>query len=231
MVITVIAILALLLIPLFRDRVEAARRAAAQDEIQTFVKAEQLAYADTGRYYRLQDLDNTQTFVEPPQRADEEVPIASWNHPFTPEERRRLVAPSLTAWKGPYISMNKFKYLELRDAVTALPEFFWSNPGRGGPIMDLQPSVSYRNPTMSDQPEDKIPIDPWGTPYLFFGTGKLMEEGGIYASQETNFGNAAAYSLGPDGLPSLGVLYQGNAQLLLRESGAIGMGDDYLCTF
>ncbi len=238
MVITVIAILALLIIPLFRDRVEAARRAAAQAEIQTFVKAEQLAFADTGFYFRLQDLDNTQEYNDPPVRPDQEVPIACWNRPLTQEERRKLhTGPA--SWKGPYITINRFKYMELRNAIVGLPEFFWSYAGRGGPIMNIltpgaadwwpDPNVPIAN--MGDHPDDRILVDPWGTPYLFFGTGRLNEEGGTFAAQESAFGNAAVFCLGPDGLPGAGTLYQGNPTTLLREWAIIGYGDDYSAFF
>jgi type II secretory pathway pseudopilin PulG len=235
MVVTVIAILALMILPLFRDRIEAARKAAAQDEMQTLMKAETLALADTGWMYRLQDLDNTTTWNDPPVRADEEVPIASWNHAFTPEERRKLRPGSANAWKGPYISISRFKFMELQDAIASIPEFFWSYPSRGGPTMDLTGTdwwlADMTVPIAWDNPQDKILIDPWGTPYLFFGTGKLMEEGGAYIQVETNFGNAAIYCLGPDGMPGNQVPYQGNATSLLREWGIIGTGDDYYLFF
>jgi len=247
MVITVIAILALLILPLFRDRVEAARRAAVQDELQSLVKAELLAYADTNYFYRLQDLDNGMEFNNPPVRPDQEVPIAYWNRPFKPEQRNKLVNGT-NKWNGPYISLSKLKYQELRDAV-AIPEFFWSFGGRGGPMMDIlvaplgsadwwpDPDIPILATNgMADQPEDRLLLDPWGTPYLFFGTGKLNEEGGAYTTQETSFGNAAVYSLGPDGMPGDSVPYQGNAQNLLRDpnigqpgyGAIIGTGDDYV---
>ena len=229
MVVTVIAILALLILPLFRDRVEAARRAAAQDEMQTLMKAEVLAYADTRSYFRLQDLDNTTEYNDPPLRPDQEVPIAQWNRPFSAVERARLRPGFPTSWKGPYISMGRFKYMDLQSAVGSVPEFFWSNPGRGGPIMDLQPGVAWVGPLGPDSPDDKVLIDPWGTPYLFFGTGKLNEEGGAYTAQESSFGNAAIYCLGTNGTPGNQLTL--NAQELLREFGIIGTGDDFVVFF
>jgi type II secretory pathway pseudopilin PulG len=243
MVVTVIAILALMILPLFRDRIEAARKAGAQDELQTLMKAETLAHADTGWFFRLQDLDNTQDYNDTPSNPDQEVPIAAWNHPFTLDERRKLRPGLPNAWKGPYISISRFKFLELQPAITGVPEFFWSfvgprgpsGGGDGGPIMDIQPRApwaqSFGGSPVNDLPIDKVLIDPWGTPYLFFGTGKLMEEGGVYAQWETAFGNAAIYSLGPDGMPGNAVPYQGNAWTLLRESGIIGTGDDYYVFF
>jgi len=241
MVVTVIAILALLIMPLFRDRIEAARKTAAQDELLTLEKAETLAHADTGYYFRLQDLDNMTQYNEPPQRVDQEIPITSWNRPFTVEERRKLRGGP-TAWKGPYITIGQFKFMELGIAVDptqGIPEFFWSYTGRGGPILDLTGTDWWPSPNIPitwDHQQDKVLVDPWGTPYLFFGTGagdmgKLNEEGGAYLAQETNFGNAAVYCLGPDGMPGDAVPYQGAADRLLRELGIIGTGDDYYRLF
>jgi type II secretory pathway pseudopilin PulG len=238
MVITVIAILALLILPLFRDRVEAARRAAVQDELKSLLTAELLAFADTNEYYRTQDLDNTTLYNDPPIRTDEEIPIAKWNRAFTPEERNKLIAGS-NRWKGPYVSLGKFNYLSWDEAVNfAFPEFFWSWTGRGGPIMDLgQASGGWWAdpgiPIALDDPEDKILIDPWGTPYLFFGPGRLMEEGGAYMQVETDFGHGAIYSLGPDGLPGDNHPYQTDVPSLLREIGILGAvnSDDYWVFF
>jgi len=235
MVITVIAILALMILPLFRDRVEAARRAAAQDEIKSLLTAEVLAFADTGYYFRLQDLDNTREYNDPPIRPDDEVPITSWNRAFTLEERRKLRGGS-NEWKGPYVSIGKIKYMEAVDALNAVPEFFWSYPQRGGPIMDLTPGAGWLGPSgWQDSAEDKVLIDPWGTPYLFFGPGQLLEEGGSYVSMETDFGHGVIYSLGSDGMPGDSIPYQGNPPLanptnspaLLREAGVLGDGDDF----
>lgn len=218
MVITIIALLALLIIPLFRNQVEKARRAAAQDEMQSLAKAEMLVYAETTYYFRFQDLEKAG------------VPIASWNKPFTVEEEQKLRTGS-NAWNGPYISMNKFKYIELRDALVTLPEFFWSFPGGdGGPIMDLSPGATWLGPTgWEDSPDDKLLIDPWGTPYLFFGPGRLHEyaQPSNFTGPDTNFGQTAIYCLGADGMPGDGVPYQNDPSVLLREAGVLGDGDDF----
>lgn len=234
MVVTVIAILALLILPLFRDRVEAARRAAAQDELKSLLTAELLVYADTNYFFRLQDLDNSTQYNQIPVQPHEEIPIAQWNRPFSIEERDKLVAGS-NRWKGPYISMSRFKFLELRDIFVGGPleDFFWSAPGQGGPIMDILspngadwwPSPDVPIAGVTDHGEDRIPIDPWGTPYLFFGPGRMNEVEGNY--QESDFGSGAIFSLGPDGMPGLGVPYQGNPVNLMREMGHVGRGDDY----
>jgi type II secretory pathway pseudopilin PulG len=247
MVITVIAILALLILPLFRDRVEAARQAAVQDELQSLAKAEMLVYADCGMFVRLQDLDNGTQYNDPPVRPDQEIPIASWNRPLSQSQRARL-RQGAKVWKGPYISMGKYKYMELdQNPVTGepgarqlVPEFFWSGGGtligqQGGPIMDLTPGLSWLDPAgYFDSWEDRILLDPWGTPYLFFGPGKLTEENGAFLQQESNFSGAVLYSLGPDGMPGAGQAYQppaGSPINLLREGYQLGNGDDYAYYF
>ena len=50
---------------------------------------------------------------------------------------------------------------------------------------------------------NNYPIDPWGNPYIFFGPGRINTAPGgspaITPANETNFGNAIVYSMGPDG--------------------------------
>ena len=58
MVATVIAILSLIVLPLFRNRVDEAKIAAARADLASLMKAEMVAQADTGYYFRLEDLDN-----------------------------------------------------------------------------------------------------------------------------------------------------------------------------
>ena len=64
MVATVIAILALLILPLFRTRTEEAKITAARDDMRSLAIAQMAAMADTGYYFRPQDLDNTQQVYE-----------------------------------------------------------------------------------------------------------------------------------------------------------------------
>ncbi len=51
-----------------------------------------------------------------------------------------------------------------------------------------------------DSPDNLIPIDPWGNPYLFFPP-----------SGETNYTNAVIYSMGPNGAPGNGETLDGVA--------------------
>src|SRR5689334_11618569 len=62
---TIIAIMALILIPIVRNRVEEARKVAAQDDMAGIEKAESLAYGYSNFYFRLQDLSRPESASDP----------------------------------------------------------------------------------------------------------------------------------------------------------------------
>ncbi len=225
MVATVIAILALIVLPLFRKRSEEAKLVAAQDDMRGLRSALVLANADTNWWFRLQDLDNTMQYNSPPLNPDTEVPLCIWNRELQFGERQSLATEE--RWQGPYTSVSRYVYLaeinsdytlpaEYQETATFnyKPYLFYSN---GGPILDLD----------DDSGLDKLPVDPWGNPYLFFGPGRL----GI-RSNETSYSNAVIYSLGPNGAPG-NVTGSGvtNSLYYTRESGVLGTGDDLFLTF
>lgn len=216
MVATVIAILALLILPLFRTRTEEAKITAARDDMRSLAIAEMAAFADTGHYFRLQDLDNTQQYDSNIIRPDKDVPVAYWNNPLSAEQRAILAA----TWKGPYTSLPKYKTYQEMSIRTYL---FQSAGGTGGAIMDLtsrSAAVGGGTPVVStDAPEDKMPIDPWGNPYLFFGTGRRNE---LAPAEESDYGTAIIYSLGPDGQAGNERGY--DPYLYVRETGVLGEG-------
>ncbi len=87
------------------------------------------------------------------------------------------------------------------------------------PIRDLRPG-GYRPPgdpgVFSDSPTNRIPVDPWGTPYLFFPP-----------TEETSYNYSSIFSLGPDALPGDALNGLPNVtSSYLRETGVIGTGDD-----
>lgn len=238
---TIIAILALLLIPLLQERVEKTRLTAAKADIQQLMKIQMLVKADIGDYVRLQDLDNTQFFdaARPDEILELAVPHTFWNREMLPEERQRIAAPSNEddepLWKGPYLPFNHFRTLE--DIVATQPQFVWGDAGNGGPIfVDTRDNLTL----------DKYPVDPWGNPYLFYGDGRMFFDqewtdlglgspsrppAGLTA--ETDFRSAALYSLGRDGLP-------GDNQPLTAPNlqrpypgvgGVLGEGDDLRVEF
>ncbi len=237
MVATVIAILALLILPIFRQRTEEAREAAVRDELQSLAKAYILIEADLNGFQpRLQDLDNVQNTgsaqVNVALRATE-PPYAEWNRTLgftsgttpnaTPNNRVTTVVPN---WKGPYIAMPKFTTVD--DIQFLLPDAIYPN----GPVYVVGAngaSPQYADPggNISDDPLDRYPVDPWGNPYFFFGTGRLSD------LQESTFNSRVVYSMGPNGLPGDGAnspliyLRKGDAFLADPSTrGELGTGDD-----
>ena len=218
MVATVIAILALLILPLFRTRTEEAKRTAALDDMRSLAIAEMAAFADTGYYFRLQDLDNTQQ-VRQPILSDRDVPVAVWNGALSQQQRSSLMA----TWKGSHISLPKYATYEFLTSTppAGKPYLFQSASGEGGAIMDMKSrsiALDGGTPLVNDDAlEDKMPIDPWGNPYLFFGTGRRNE---LSPAQESDYGTAVVYSLGPDGQAGNGRGY--DSYLYVRENGLLG---------
>lgn len=245
MVATVIAILALLVLPIFRDRVEAARLAAAQDELDSIAKAILMVEADVGAGFqpRLQDLDNGPSLLANGNvtRVDIEPPIAAWNWTLEtaeqPFSRQRVVS----GWKGPYLSFKRFAYVSTDPALNPnLDDRWWLTTGNvlvvgaagipnftgfGGPATDdLTPG--------SEEEADRYPIDPWGSPYLFFGKGRFDPSTAatglpINAGDNYEYPSARLYCLGPNGVPG----NSATAPLTVadeyrREGPFLGTGDD-----
>lgn len=230
MVATVIALLAMIVLPLFRKRTDEAKLVAAQDDMRGLRDALILANADSEKWFRLQDLDNTQQYNEPAQNPDLEVPLCTWNIPLTPAERLALATEE--RWVGPYASVSRIVYLgeinlnfplppEIAATAKYVPKPYlfrtYGGASNEGPILTLPGE---------DVGLDKIPVDPWGNPYIFFGPGTLGER-----STETDYSNAVIYSLGPNGAP--GDLTAGitNSFYYTREAGILGSYDDLSVTF
>lgn len=245
---TIIAILALILIPLLQERVEKTRLVAAKADLQQLMKAEMIVKADINQYVRLQDLDNTTSYdlpadFTPPNEdivdADLAVPHAFWNVEINDTTRHRIAQESDQGsegmWQGPYMTFNHFSSINtLLDEGAGV--YFWGLPGNpditkpvaGGPIFL----------TSRDDPDDKHPTDPWGRPYLFFGPGILLDDD-LFLSEgttsgtppapvtnETDFKNSVIYSMGPDAQPGDGKgltpinLLRGNPIPVLGEQGS-----------
>jgi type II secretory pathway pseudopilin PulG len=213
MVATVIAILALLILPLFRKRTAEAKIAAARDEIQSLVKSLAIANYDTNKWFRLQDLDNTQNYNDPPLNPDLEVPVCVWNRRLTTAERQVLHQPD--QWLGPYHSVARFVTLGLLRSTTGGRPYLLSS--NGGPIL--------YDPTI-DKDEDKLPIDPWGSPYIMFGEGSITEYPGYSGSDTTYYGNGVIYSLGPNGVAGDDIAGGTNPTNYQRWGGVLGTGDE-----
>lgn len=210
---TIIAILALILIPILTTQVEKSREVAVSDEMSNLAKVASLAYAETNHYYRLQDYDNRTTYY--PDRIDDptvEVPVMYFGEPtqvppqaMSAAERARFK----DKWEGPYTSFHK--YGVINDLYLSFPKMFSvfqvQSTGGGllqasGPIVvhvsgALTNTATPPEPPTQDERRDLYPLDPWGNPYIFFPTGYLVIPGVMTESTYS----PALYSLGPDGLP------------------------------
>ena len=230
MVATVIAILALLLIPNFRKTSDEARETGALDEMSSLAKAITLAEADVGGGFlpRLQDLDNgpfDANLTPPADFQDILPPLASWNTALTPAGILNLEQD----WNGPYTEFKKFiTYAELvQDGINrggGPNAWFFDDgfpTGNDGPILSLQ-LAGFADP---DPDDDKHPVDPWGNPYIFYGNIPPTP------------GNDGApgrviYSLGPDGLPGDETTVFGPGFYDRTSANfALGRGDDLVFRF
>jgi len=230
MVVTVIAILALLILPLFQRQTDEARVTAAEGDVREFIIALQLANAHTGLWFQVHNLDNTDN-LDPAGagQADPtlDVPVNTWNDALTLSERAALAQN----WQGPYASFRRTaSYSDPVDG-DGLNDIFpgvWFRgnytglvPTGGGPInLSIDPSVNLTIPILQALSDERFPLDPWGTPYIFYGPDRYH----LTDTSETRFRNGLMLSLGPDGLPGDGVPLSVNS--LDRQFGIVGTGDD-----
>lgn len=244
---SIIALLALILLPIVRKRVAQTRITAASDDMRTIEVAETFAHADTGHYFRLIDLDNGP--YDSTKGDDGEVPRAYWNEPVPDVNFQAL----RDTWGGPYTQFNNTKFVFVGDLINARPELFRGLPTAPAPLADDGPILIINFPqpqptgghqgndfsgtlTTRAQERSRYPVDPWGSPYIFFGDGPIGASGGTIAvtPPESNFSVATVYSLGPDGLPGDGALTAANAAnsaFYFREAGVLGNGDDLVRRF
>lgn len=203
MVVTVIAILALLILPLFQSQTEEARIAAAENDIRVFATAMQLANAHTGYFYTLSTLDNTDNYDIATVDATLDVPVNTWNDQLTAAERGAIA----DRWEGPYSSIRH--YLTPPELNLLQPNTWFRGSLTGGlPNGDNGPLNLTTDPTIGavNWQNDHVPLDPWGQPYLFYGPDYYHLPNGVggAAGQETRYRNALYVSLGPNGLPGDG---------------------------
>jgi type II secretory pathway pseudopilin PulG len=226
---SIIALLALILLPIVRKRVAQSRLTAAQDDMRTIEIAQTFARADTGHYVRLIDLDNG---PNDPGVSDLAVPRGYWNEPIPAGSFQ----PFRDTWDGPYTTFNDTKAISISELLVTRPELFRglpSSPAAGaddGPILVLTFGTAALGNDFADPTTNRHPVDPWGSPYIFFGDSPIGPNGGTIAiSTESNFSTATVYSLGPDGRPGDGsnpAIDPTDSANYFRETGVLGTGDD-----
>ncbi|NQU44139.1 hypothetical protein HQ520_12695 [bacterium] len=225
---TIITILAMILIPMLRERVASSKGKAALDEMSNLAKVISISYAENDFYFRLQDLNNTSRYdANNPGSRAEVVPYARYmangtlDIALTDGQRAALSQ----TWAGPYASyLNVVKMSELSqlrpEIITeTTTDIDFTPPVTVGPI------VVYSGNT--DEDEDLYPLDPWGNPYLFFVAVETLYAAG---GSETNYyGQPAIFSMGPNGNPGDLNEVTSSADYLprfLNATGTLGTGDD-----
>ncbi len=204
MVATVIAILALLVLPLYRKRVQEAREVAARDEVASIAKGQLLAEADLGYQIRLQDMDNGEEIEGVDldgSNVDIYPPIAAWNGTLQVVRQDRNRVSTVKFWHGPYASLNNYAL------VDDLQEYWYDSPIAGpvnaGFIYVVDGTASGPSfpgpsgPVNDNTAEDRYPLDPWGTPYAFYGPGRFPHNNPD--NSESTFNFSIVVSFGPDG--------------------------------
>ena len=239
---TIIAILAMLIIPLLNERVAQTRQTAALSDLKELANSQMLARADTGKYFRLQDLDNTPEFdpLNYDLLLDVYLPHCEWNRELDPSQREQIAE----SWQGPYISFGNPGFVS--DIFANKPELFWGTwptwplgspipqPTEGGPFFLSTKDFAPLGPRPATK--DRMPLDPWDHPYIFFGDGKILDSADLpmpagevapaitVAGAETDFKTSVIYSLGPDGVPGDSELP--NSINFFRETPIIGTQHD-----
>jgi len=208
MVATVISIIALLALPIFRDRAEAAREAAVFDELSNMAKMMLLAEADIGRQPRLQDLDN------PAPQGGDPLTMMPWNGTTLNSGESSFIGARnniLRNWGGPYLSFTSRNSAPINSEEVAN---YWYLAGDGNGFIVVKnnstitvPNVGLVSPIRGTFPgeaadeygsnNEVYPLDPWGNPYVFFGKGNIQN---INDGTESIFNSNLLVSFGPDGV-------------------------------
>lgn len=245
MVAAVIAILSLIVLPIFRNRVEDAKIAAAQADLRALMVAQQTVKADTDYYARLEDLDNVELLgytAAPPNGVDKEVPFFRYAKPsntVSPDPNTRELMDQTQreqfagdvnrpVWRGPYIAFqNSIQYEDFKIALD-YNELSRQGNGANAAIQDFPTGNLY------DSDQNRIPVDPWGNPYMFFPpTGNAADPG----SNTGAYSSAAIYSMGPNGLPGDGTgagaanYTRAYAVQFPGNDDALGKDDDLMVEF
>ncbi len=237
MVAAVIAILSLIVLPIFRNRVDDAKIAAAQADLRALMLAEQVVQADTNAYARLEDLDNVELFKYKgalPNGIDKEVPFFKYTKPTSTTvdptdtrvvmddgERQRFAGTEQDPlWRGAYIAFqNSTTYENL--LANPLADYLLASRNGG----DYKAAIQDKTGDFRDHEDNRYPIDPWGNPYMFFPPTGNAADASSGGAQE--FPSAVIYSLGPNGQPGNGD-QDTNVLAYTREYAAQNPGAEFV---
>jgi len=199
---TIIAILSMILVQSLQNHVEKARLARVYTDLGEIRDIQSLIFAQTSRFARLQDLDNTEIYTSPSATADLDIEVPGLfykmsmddvlttdlvNVDLAPAPYDRIRSIMSNKWTGPYTNFTE--YMEMQDLVS---DMNWLLSENGGPIYyDTSGGVV-------DVSSDRYPLDPWGNPYLFFPRYHIDDS--APTAQDVVIGGRV-YSLGPDGFP------------------------------
>ena len=220
---TIIAILAMILIPIMRSRVEEARVTAAKEDMLGIDKAQSIAFAYTGKYFRTFDLSLSGTDAA-------RLPQAFWDREVLPSDEPNLVANFRGPFTAPQATMT------VQEAIDFFPHLFRGSTGGSGPILIVADDDTDESGTGA-LTRRRIPIDPWGSPYLFFGSGRMGTVGSPADTNgaETDFSTAVVYSLGQNGVAGDDIAGGSNPGNYFRRTqtgtGVLGLGDDHTREF
>jgi prepilin-type N-terminal cleavage/methylation domain-containing protein len=217
----IIGVLVAIITPVYQNRAEDARRAAAQSDLESLSKAQQHAAIDTGYFYRLYVLDDL--------RGDINNPPIELSERIDSEHLRTDVGnPTLL-----FIDSREGNLLLSGDDIYRRMQNDPVNFNWNGPYLNLSRKTGEFT---AQQPyPEGLPMDPWGNPYLFFTQEGVLQERDrqgvfleVYVAADGNSYDATVFdrptilSLGPNGVPGNGAG---------PEESNFGEGDDLLRQF
>jgi prepilin-type N-terminal cleavage/methylation domain-containing protein len=227
----IISILVSIIFVVYTSRAAEARVAATLADLDALKTAQEHAAIDTGYFYRLYVLDNVAggDGLGPDQPTDRIDGVR--------DEQFRLDALNPTLLFVDPVNQNLIQNTAIYQRLIANESSFnWNGPYVNVPRKagDTPPRIAF--PPGPDRPPTGSPIDPYGSPYLFFTKeGLLKEPEGIFVSTFTAangnnystliFDRPTILSLGLNGLPGDG---SGPANI---TGGQFGQGDDLLRQF
>lgn len=215
----IIGILVAVIIPVYSIRAEEARRAAAEQDLDSISNAQQHIAIDTGYFYRLYALDD--------------VPGGDGISPENANDRVDGIRDEQfrTATGNPTLLFIDIRTGELLTNGNTIYQRLIANETSfnfNGPYLNVSrktgPNLVYPGVPFG------IPVDPWGNPYLLFtrkgvvddDTGQIRQtytaaNGNTYNSSDSEpwFDRPTVLSLGPNGLPGDG-----------DPGSRFGLGDD-----